>query len=183
MLKRNIVLLLKAKPAYQNVARFAKISPQAMRNEFQVKKMKEISQILQSKLSEKSALSVADWKSFAMETNNNRLGQQKPEQYLILRALKNLKHPCDFVQNAYNFFEAFDIKPDLALKRIIVDLYAKKASQRPLTNEEEQSVIQMYVRKLTSFLIYLFNTFLINQNRFFLAATNLLTKSCIFCPK
>lgn len=140
MLKIINIKLFVRQPIQQTTARFYQISPKAARKARKENLINDIQKALQEKLNNRNALSVEEWKKFGFEIQKQN---EKHFNSQILAAIEKLQLPSDPIQNARNFFEAFNIKQDLPIKKSMIKLFATKASQHLLNDEEEQSVIEM----------------------------------------
>lgn len=140
MLKIINIKLFVRQPIQQTIARFYQISPKAARKARKENLINDIQKALQEKLNNRNALSVEEWKEFGFEIQKQN---EKHFNSQILAAIEKLQLPSDPIQNARNFFEAFNIKQDLPTKKTMIKLFATKASQQLLNDEEEKSVIEM----------------------------------------
>lgn len=128
---------------------YAKIKPKnrdEREAEYREKQINFIRSQITSALERRKSLSTTDWKSVVTELqkDGNFKDSTKLNRY-VFAAVLSLKPPHDSMQNARNFIEAFDIQYDLFIKRFIIQLYAKKASEAELSSKEEEEVIELYV--------------------------------------
>lgn len=135
---------------FQQVFHFAKYvrkSKEELREELEKKRFDIVQSSIASVLKRRKCLSVSEWKKLVPELNSNqKLQSPTLVTRLVFAALLKLRPPNDSLQNARHFIEANDLKYDLALKRRIIELYAKKAAEDKLTDEEENELIQMLVQ-------------------------------------
>lgn len=137
---------------FQQIFRYAKFGPKSMeerRAEAEAERIKIIENSITSALQRRQFLTVPEWKSLHLELQK-KTPHFKNQSYLnrkILNVLQNLRPPNDSMKNARTLIEAFGIKYDLSLKRILIQLYAKKASEQRLNDKEEQELIELLVSK------------------------------------
>lgn len=137
---------------FQSVFCFAKYvqkSKEEIQTELETKRFNLVRNSITSALKNKQFLSVPEWKTLATEMKTeNHLRTIKNLDRTIFSALLSLRPPNDSLQNARHFIEASNISHDLSTKRIFIELYAKKASETKLTDEEEKDLIQMLVSNI-----------------------------------
>lgn len=138
---------------YQQIVRYAKFGPKN-RDEreaaVEAERFKTIRNSVLSVLKKRQFLSAPEWKTLQLEL------QKKDPQFKnafalnqkLFRVILSLRPPHDSMQNAKALIEAFELKKDLSLNRIFIELYAKKASEQKLSTEEEQELIKLLVANL-----------------------------------
>lgn len=137
---------------FQQIFRYAKFGPKSREEreaEAEAERIKMIRNSITSMLQRRQFLSVPEWKSLHLELQKLSPNFKNPS-YLnrkIFNVLQNLRPPNDSMKNAQTLIEAFGIKYDLSLKRILIQLYAKKASEQKLNDKEEQELIELLVTK------------------------------------
>lgn len=130
-------------------AKYVQKSKEEIQLELEAKRLNLVRTSIKSALKNKKFLSVPEWKTLTTELNTeNHLRTVKNLDRVVFSALLSLRPPNDSLQNARNFIEASNISNDLLTKRIFIELYAKKASETKLTDEEEKDLIQMLVYQI-----------------------------------
>lgn len=89
---------------------------------------------------------VSEWKSIVTELQKNADFKSKSSiKPIMFAVLLSLHPPNDSLQNAKNFIESFNLEYDLGIKRLIIQLYAKKATKEKLTETEEHELLELLV--------------------------------------
>lgn len=97
-----------------------------------------------SVLENQEFLSVSEWKSVVSELQKNAGYKNTPNiNRDIFKVLITLRPPNDSMKNAQNFIEARNLKLDVCVKRVLIQLYTKKAFESKLTENEEQQLIDL----------------------------------------
>lgn len=136
--------------SFQPIIRNAKFGPKNKEERLaavDAERVKKIQNSLTSLLQRRQFLSVAEWKKLHTELlkqdvffkNSNYLNRK------IFDVILNLRPPNDSMKNAKTLIEAFALEDDVGLKRTLIQLYSKKASEQGLTDEEEQKLIELFV--------------------------------------
>lgn len=127
-------------------AKYVQKSKEELREEVEKSKLSFVRNTITSALKQRKYLSVPEWKSLGGELQKN-IYFKSPDnaKHYVFATLLSLRPPNDSMQIARNFIEAFDLKYDLNIKRSIIQLYAKKASEEGLTEKEENEINDMFV--------------------------------------
>lgn len=116
------------------------------RAEEEKSKLNFVRNTITSVLKERNYVSVPEWKVLGGELQkNNYFESPHSAKHYVFAALLRLRPPNDSMQTARNFIEAFDLQYDLIIKRNIIQLYAKKASEQQLTEKEEKEINDLLV--------------------------------------
>lgn len=136
--------------SFQPIIRSAKFGPKNKEERYaavDAERVKKIRNSLIALLQSRPFLSVAEWKKLHTELVKQDVHFKSPN-YLknkIFGVILNLRLPNDSMENAKTLIEAFGLEDDLVLKRTLIQLYSKKASEQGLTDEEEQKLIELFV--------------------------------------
>lgn len=127
-------------------AKFVQKTKEELREEVEKKKLSFVRNTITSALKQRKCLSVPEWKTLGGELQKNiHFKSPNCAKRYVFDILLSLRPPNDSMQTAKNYIEAFDLPYDLNIKRNIIQLYAKKASEERLTDKEENELNDMLV--------------------------------------
>lgn len=133
---------------FHQIIRYAKFGPKNREERLAVvhaNRRKIIEDSLFSVLKKRKNLSVQEWKALQteLEIKEPTFKSSKVLKSAIFNVLMSLRPPNDSMANAKTLFEAFGLTNDIGLKQNYIQLYAKRAAEQQLTDEEEKELIEL----------------------------------------
>lgn len=128
-------------------SKFAKLKSNEEREaELRQQRFNFVRTTITSTLKNRKCMPVSEWKECITELQKNPVFKdERIIKIIIFDVLMSLRRPNDSMQNAKNVIESLNLKYDLGVKRTIIQLYAKKASEGKLSETEEKELIELLV--------------------------------------
>lgn len=100
-------------------------------------------------LKDRRSLSVDEWKTLGTQIAKGLDHRTNAVHCHVFDALLEIQAENDWVQNMKNYIQAFELPHDFLVKRALIRVYTKKATEQHLTEEEEQEIIKLFVSELS----------------------------------
>lgn len=141
-------------------SKFTKLKSNEEREaELKQQRFNSVRTTITSALKSRKSMPVSEWKEILTELQKNPVFKtDRTIKTIMFDVLMSLRRPNDSMQNAKNFIESFNLTYDLSVKRAIIQLYAKKASEEKLSETEEQELIELSVGFFYIHQFFVYNT-------------------------